>query len=106
MDPLRCLRDFCMHNRLDQVRFSEANSKISFGEEYEFPSDTQTRFQSQKGDAYSLGALLFYMQHKNASAGEYIKEATRLGIGKVARADQQVRSLPRARCTANLSLAA
>jgi hypothetical protein len=93
MDPLRCLREFCMNERLDQVKFSEGNTKINFGEEYEFASNTETRFQSRGGVAYSLGALLFYIKEKHikkTSAGEYIKLATHLGIDKVTRADQQV----------------
>lgn len=90
MDPLRCLRDFYKNKREQEVKFSDDNARISFGEEYEFSSATSTRFKSSIGAAYQLGTLLFYMQHRHLNSAMYIQKATAAVVEKVSRSDQQV----------------
>lgn len=94
MDPLRCLRDFYASKRAQEVSFADSYAKVNFGDEYEFSSTTATRFQNQKGEAYQLGALVFFMQHRTVSAADYMQRVKAADVSRVARADQQVRAHP------------
>ena len=95
MDPLLCLRDFYKGGKKDKVTFADNNTKVKFGDEYEFFSTTPTRFN--KGDSsgpYPLGALLLYMQCSHLSSKAYLERASVVKIDKVLRMDQQVPFLP------------
>ena len=79
-----------MKQRFREIRFTDGTANINFGDEYEFPSNTPTRFQSSTGAPYALGALLFFMQHRELPSIQYFQKATEARVDKVSRPDAQV----------------
>eukprot|EP00892_Ulva_mutabilis_P009876 jgi/Ulvmu1/7260/UM035_0047.1 len=88
MDPLRCLRRFCVENKLCQVKLVDSNKRVLFGDEYEFPADVETNFISINGMPYSLGSLLFYIQNCDLEPSKYYKLALQARIAQVYTANQ------------------
>lgn len=94
MDCLKRLREFYTENRLDEVKFVEGQSKVSFGRgEYEFSGDIKTNFLSSiNKQPYTLAQLLLYVQHWDKPHSEYAKLALKAHMPPVYTADIQVLS--------------
>jgi len=74
MDALGLLRDYCVRGALGDVR--AVGGEVHFGDAYSFPAATPTRFRSDSGEHYTLGAVLFFAQEgKGRNPGEYVRSA-------------------------------
>lgn len=78
MDPLSLLRDFNLQKKVDQVKVEGDN--VLFGDLYSYPKNTFTALKGRSNDYYTLQAILFLLQTRDAPVSEYLSSANKAGV--------------------------
>lgn len=73
MDPLSVLREYTIRGDLESIRV--VGEDIHFGEDYRFPSNTETAYRSKQGTLYTLECLVFFLKNAHLKHTEYMQQA-------------------------------
>lgn len=109
-DPLSVLRDYCMGNKLDQVRVAQ-DGRVYFSDQYSFPKTSYTAFKSgaPNGDFYDLGTVFYFITLFAASEtqrlAEYVAGCKQRHIKPVQFVDRKVSSAPHGAFNSRASIA-